>query len=119
MRKVETLMNQAITDGKNFRLANTEVVSEVGIDTRISTVFLHGHKIAEVGTSIPSTTKPFIRLFDGGHRTATTKSRLNAVLCTHGEPGDRVFQKDFEWFVTLNCAERGLDTVPFFSSMRV
>lgn len=119
MRKIETLMNEAITDGKNFRLANTEVVSEVGIDSRISTVLLHGHKIAEVGTSITSATKPFIRLFDGGHRTATTKSRLNAVLRTHGEPGDRVFQKNFEWFVTLNCAERGLDTVPFFSSMRV
>ena len=117
MRKIETLMNAAITNGRDFRLANTEVVSVSNTDNRTSTVLLHGHKIAEVVIFTASARKE-IRLFDGGHRTPTTKSRLNAVLRTHGEAGDNVFQKNFKWFVTLNTVQ-GLSTVPFFSSMKV
>jgi len=86
-------------------------------DNRTSTVLLHGHKIAEV-VIFTNSARKVIRLFDGGHRTLTTKSRLNAVLRTHGEAGDGVFQKNFEWFVTLNTVQ-GLSTVPFFSSMKV
>lgn len=100
-------MNDAITSGKNFRLANTAVIHEDGV----AKVFLHGHKIAEVGDT-------FLRLFDGGHQTVTTKSRLNAILRVHGEPGDCVFQKQWQWFVRMNTVQ-GLSTVPFFSSMRL
>lgn len=107
MRKIETLMNAAITSGKDWALANTRVEHEDGL----AKVFLHGHKIAEVGET-------FIRLFDGGHQTNTTKSRLNAILAAHGEPGDRVFQKKWEWFVQMNTVQ-GLSVVPFFSSMRL
>ena len=35
-------------------------------------LYLHGNKIAEVGDD-------FLRVFDGGHQTKTTKSRLNAL----------------------------------------
>lgn len=38
-----------------------------------------------------------ITLNSGGHRTHTTKKRLNSLL--EGTP-IRVFQKDFDWFVT-------------------
>jgi len=107
MRKIERLMNAAITAGKDFRSANTDVVNADGI----SVVLLHGNKIAEVGDN-------FIRLFDGGWQTNTTKSRLNAILQEHGCPGECVFQKKFEWFVTLNT-HNGMVTVPFFSSMRL
>jgi hypothetical protein len=107
MRKIERLMNQAITEGRNFSLANTRVETAEGV----STVFLHGNKIAEVGDN-------FIRLFDGGHQTVTTKSRLNAILREHGLPGEGVFQRKWEWFVTLNT-NNGMATVPFFSSMRL
>ena len=54
---------------------------------------LHGNKIAEVGDN-------FVRLFDGGWQSNTTKSRLNAILSEHGLPGERVFQRKFEWFVS-------------------
>ena len=107
MRKIETQMNNAISEGTDWKSANTRVET---VDD-VSTVFLHGNKIAEIGDE-------FIRLFDGGWQTTTTKSRLNAILNVHGEQGDNVFQKDFTWYVRMNTAQ-GLSTVPFFSSMRL
>ena len=103
MRKIERLMNAAITAGKDFKLANTEVVS----CSNVADVFLHGNLIARIGET-------WIELFDGGWQSNTTKSRLNAILQEHGCPGERVFQKNFEWFVQQ---EGG--AVPFFSGMRL
>jgi len=107
MRKIETLMNAAITSGKDWQSGNTMVTHHSGV----AFVFLHGNCIAQIRDNS-------ISLMDGGHQTATTKSRLNAILAVHGEPGDRVFQKDWAWFVRMNTAQ-GLTTVPFFSSMRL
>jgi hypothetical protein len=107
MRKIESLMNAAIVSGKDFKLANTEVRHHEGV----AIVFLHGNKIAEVGDN-------FIRLFDGGHQSNTTKSRLNAILRGNGLSGECVFQKQWQWFVNLNTGN-GMTTVPFFSSMRL
>lgn len=108
MRKIESQMNQAIGEALNWKSGNTEVKTD---GDNLSTVFLHGNKIAEVGHN-------FVRLFDGGWQSNTTKSRLNAILDAHGEVGDGVFQKKFEWFVRINTV-RGLETVPFFNSMRL
>ena len=102
-------MNNAISNNKNWQSANTAVTFDE--ETNLSTVFLHGNKIAEVGDT-------FSRLFDGGWQTNTTKSRLNAILSEHGEMGDRVFQSNFDWFVSMNTVQ-GITTVPFFSSMRL
>jgi hypothetical protein len=108
MRKIESLMNAAVAESLNWKSGNTEVVSDLD---NVSTVLLHGNKIAEVGAN-------FIRLFDGGVQSKTTKSRLNAILLAHGLPGEGIFQKKFEWFVTLRTSG-GMATVPFFSSMRL
>ena len=107
MRKIESQMNAAITAKSDWKSANTEVTNIDGV----SFVFLHGNKIAEVGDN-------FVRLFDGGFQSFTTKSRLNAILQCHGLPGECVFQKQWTWFVNLKTAN-GLATVPFFSSMRL
>ena len=107
MRKIESQMNAAISAGTDWKSANTAVVNADGI----SVVLLHGNKIAEIGDS-------FIRLFDGGFQSNTTKSRLNAILAAHGERGDCVFQKKFQWFVTMNTVQ-GLSTIPFWNSMRL
>jgi hypothetical protein len=88
MRKIEAQMNQAITASKDWRSANTEVINEDGV----SIVKLHGNKIAEVGDT-------WLRLFDGGWQSVTTKSRLNAILRVHGN-GEGIFQKNFEWFMS-------------------
>jgi hypothetical protein len=107
MRKIEQQMNKAITNGVDFKLDNTEVVS----CTNVADVYLHGNLIARIGET-------WIELFDGGWRTATTKSRLNAILKEHGN-GDCVFQKKGEWFVTFSDYRNNSVTVPFFSGMRL
>ena len=107
MRQIERQMNAAITKSVDWKCDNTEVANIDGV----SFVYLHGHKIAEVGDT-------FIRLYDGGYQSNTTKSRLNAILSEHGLPGEGIFQKNFKWFVTLRTSG-GLDTIPFFSSMRI
>ena len=109
MRKIESLMNHAISNNANWQSGNTSV--SFNEEENVSVVRLHGNKIAEVGDN-------FIRLFDGGWQTNTTKSRLNAILEEHGDNGDRVFQKNFDWFVNINTRQ-GITTVPFFSSMRL
>jgi hypothetical protein len=107
MRKIESQMNAAITAKSDWKSGNTEVEFHDGV----SFVFLHGNKIAEVGDN-------FVRLFDGGWQSNTTKSRLNAILQGHGLPGECVFQKQWTWFVNLKTGN-GIATVPFFSSMRL
>lgn len=109
MRKIEEQMNAAIIDQRDWQQTNTSV--HFNSEENLSIVRLHGNKIAEVGEKM-------IRLYDGGYQTNTTKSRLNAILFAHGEPGDRVFQKKGEWFITMNTVQ-GPSTVPFFSSMRL
>jgi hypothetical protein len=103
MRKIERLMNKAITNQKDWKMDNTEVISF----TNSSDVYLHGNLIARIGET-------WIELFDGGWRTSTTKSRLNAILSEHGCPGEYVFQKNFQWFVNYEGGP-----IPFFSGMRL
>ena len=108
MRKIESLMNNAIAKGVDFKLDNTEVVC----CSNVSDVFLHGNLIARIGET-------WIELFDGGWQTTTTKSRLNAILEANGCGGERVFQKKGQWWVTINNGRDNLATVPFFSGMRL
>ena len=104
MRKIEQQMNTAINREIDWKLDNTEVVNIDGV----SYVYLFGNKIAEVGDT-------WMRLFDGGHQTATTKSRLNALLRGHGIGNESVFQKNYDWFFT----SKDYGTIPFFSGMRI
>ena len=102
MRKIETLMNAAITNGRNFSSGNTTVTHEDGV----AIVTLHGNKIAEVGDG-------FVTLFDGGWQSNTTKSRLNAILQVHGIKGECVFQRNWNWFVHKFVGNAG--TSPVFN----
>ena len=90
MRKIESQMNAAISEGKDWKNANTEVTNIDGV----SYVYLYGHLIAEVDDK-------GIKLYDGGHQTVTIKSRLNAILSEHGIAGEGVFQHKWEWFIRL------------------
>ena len=103
MRKIETAMNTAIANRQDWRSGNTKVVS----CSFVTDIFLHGNLIARIGET-------WIELFDAGYQTATTKSRLNAILEGNGCPGEYVFQKDFKWFVNYNGGP-----IPFFSGMRL
>lgn len=101
MRKIESLMNEAVINALNWKSGNTEVKTDLANNSR---VFLHGNHIATVGDN-------FLQLFDGGFRSATTKSRLNALLFAHGSD-DEVFQKKGEWFVSTKSG-----TVKFTTGM--
>ena len=76
MRKIERQMVDAILDCRNWKSGNTEVQFFDGV----SFVFLHGNCIAQVRQNSVS-------LFDGGWQSATTKSRLNAILQANGIKG--------------------------------
>ena len=85
-------MNKAIKENRNWSSGNTQVVTNMGV----STVYLHGNKIALVDDTS-------MTIFDGGYQSNTTKSRLNALInefCNCLTDG--VFQKDFLWFIRDN-----------------
>ena len=90
MRKIESQMNAAISEGKDWKNANTEVLNVDGV----CYVYLHGNLIAEVDDN-------GLKLYDGGWQSNTTKSRLNAILTEHGIAGEGVFQKNYQWFIRL------------------
>ena len=112
MRKIEQQMIAAIKGNTDWKSANTEVISQ---QDGVSYVYLHGNLIAEVGDD-------FLKLFDGGWQTTTTKSRLNALLSefgyTCGTKREYVFQKQFEWFVNfVDTKTEQMMTIPFANGM--
>ena len=88
MRKIESQMIDAINGNKNWKSGNTEVVTNMGV----STVYLHGNKIALVDDTS-------LTIFDGGWQSNTTKSRLNALCEEYCIAGEGVLQKNFLWYV--------------------
>ena len=86
-------MNRAISTETDWKSDNTKVINIEGV----SFVYLYNNLIAMVADT-------FLELFDGGHQTTTTKSRLNAILSAHGN-GERVYSKNFNWFVSTSNGE--------------
>ena len=98
MRKIERQMNFAISNRADWSSSNTRV--EFNDSTNCSNVFLHGHNIATVDHSTNA-----VKISSCGWTTNTTKSRLNAIL-NEVKWGCRVFQKNFDWFVSFNNQTR-------------
>ena len=96
MRKIEQQMCQAVQKNINWQSGNTAVTFDS--ESGISTVYLHGNKIAEVSDTD-------MTIFDGGYQSNTTKSRLNALCDEFCIAGEGVFQKDFKWFVRKLIAQ--------------
>lgn len=94
MRKIESQMIAAIKSETDWKSGNTKVVNffNDGDKCVVSSVFLHDNLIAEV-------TDTDMTIYDGGWQTTTTKSRLNALCQEFCVTGERVFQKDFVWYV--------------------
>ena len=107
MRKIETQMNAALANSKNWQSGNTSV--HFNEENNTSVVRLHGNKIAVLG-------EDFLEIFDGGWQTTTTKSRLNAIInrfCNGVTDG--VFQKDYCWFIRDNNVTREWEQGYIFS----
>ena len=94
MRKLERLMNMAITHKTDWSSSNTRV--EYNNSTNCSSIYLHGHQIATVDHNLKA-----VKLSSCGYETRTTKSRLNAIL-QEVKSGCSVFQKNWNWFVSYN-----------------
>jgi len=94
MRKIESQMIEAIKSETDWKSGNTKVVNffNDGDECVVSSVFLHGNKIAEI-------TDTDMTIFDGGWQTNTTKSRLNALCDEFCIAGEGVFQENFKWYV--------------------
>ena len=102
MRKIESQMNQAINQEIDWKQKNTQVINIEGV----SFVYLFDNLIAMVGDT-------WLELFDAGYQTATTKSRLNAILSEHGN-SEYIYQKNFQWFLSTKYGD-----VPFVNGMRL
>ena len=89
MRKIESEMQAAIVERRDWSNSNTTVT----VDSEGNTdVLLHGHRIASISTTGD------LKLSSCGYQTTTTKSRLNAILdCFFHNL--RICQRDFVWYI--------------------
>ena len=96
MRKIERQMLQAIVDERShWSKDNTRVESTDGI----SSVYLHGHKIAEYEHRLNG--KLYIN--NCGYDTNTTKSRLNVLINFVCDPTKNgIFQHNWDWYIRIN-----------------
>ena len=94
MRKIEQQMNRAVVNKNDWSNSNTFV--DYNSNTNCSTVVLHRTAIAVYDHNTQA-----LKLNTGGWYSVTTKSRLNAIL-DQLITGARVFQRDFNWFLSYN-----------------
>ena len=87
-------MNFAISNKADWAGSNTQV--NYNSNTNCSSIYLHGHQIATVDHNLKA-----VKLSSCGYETNTTKSRLNAIL-EQLITGARVFQRDFNWYLSYN-----------------
>ena len=101
-------MNNAISDSKNWKLANTEVTFDR--ESGHSRVYLHGNNSATIGEN-------FVTVTDAGYQTRTTKSRLNAIITEHCFEGEKLYQKRGEWFVKKQTVDgKDFENIPFYGT---
>ena len=104
MRKIEQQMCDAISNNKDWKSGNTQVITLNAMGSFVSFVYLHGNHIATV-------TDDSVRVYDGGWQSNTTKSRLNAICDTFCVDGERIFQENFKWFVHKFVGQAGTSKV--------
>ena len=85
MRKIETEMLLAITDCRDWKLANTQVKRHSGDGLDYLTVLLHGNEIARIFSDRYCVTL-------AGWSTRVTINRLGCI--TYMLSGDHVYQRD-------------------------
>lgn len=117
MRKIESDIIRAIgtvsVEDRMIKLSARDSVACGTTDNNVITYYyLHGHAIFALSVNQASGERVII-LSDCGWRSATTKSRLNAILASV-LPGYRIHQKDFSWYIADN---KGM-TRPFFNGIQ-
>ena len=112
MRKIEKNMITAIQNCEDWSNGNTSVTQFEPYQT--TQVRLHGHLIAIIrNIETDKYHRNDIELSSCGWETATTKSRLNALLAY---TPFKIVQKDFEWFVHSNITNQ---MMPFYDGIKL
>ena len=107
MRKIESLMVQAIKDGRDWKSSNTEVITSPAI----ARVYLHDNLIAEYNYCNET-----LSISNAGWRSNTTKSRLNAIINEFLDgTKNGVYQKDHCWYVTDHGRDYDFDSSAWYS----
>ena len=101
MRKIEERIIEAINNCQYLHTERDRVYPQADCVE----VWLHSTQIASVYPS-----RVVIRT--GGWRTATTKSRLNAILWTYCATG--IYQKDFTWYLNGRVDARYAGKAPVY-----
>ena len=101
MRQIEKQMNFALSNKGNWGGSNTSVTYDPS--ENYSEVRLHGNLIAWFDH-----TKQLLAISSAVGGILTTKSRLNALLY-EVNTGVRVFQKNWDWFVSDLTGKRVVD----------
>lgn len=96
MRKIEEQMITAIQESRDWKSDNTKVVFK----DNESHVYLHNNHIATIDDDS-------LTIFDGGWRSNTTKSRLNAICNAFCIEGEGIFQKNYKWFIRKFARQAG------------
>ena len=105
MRKIEALMVDAIRDRRDWRSGNTSVdQTDHGAVVR-----LFGNVIARVEHE-----ESRVVITDAGWQTATTKSRLNAVLSVMTNGRGHIHQSKFIWHLTRGDMVHEMDRGDFY-----
>ena len=105
MRKIESQMCDAIRNQRDWHSGNTSVdQTDYG-----SVVRLHSNVIARIDHS-----QHRVFITDAGWQTATTKSRLNAILnaFTNGRGG--IYQTRFVWHLTRGDMDHEMHRNEFY-----
>jgi hypothetical protein len=93
MRKIEAQMLIAVASRKDWSCDNTRVaVTYFAHGDKIidrATVYLHNSPIAQI-------TPDSVTVSDCGYPTATTKSRINAILRKFCDSG--IYQRNYKWY---------------------
>jgi hypothetical protein len=89
MRKIEEEMITAIKEAKSYRKNNTEIKA-LEVVGKIY-IYLHDNLVASITPNI------CLRIMDAGHRTTTTKSRLNAILYLYNVC--KIYSKNYQWYL--------------------
>ena len=99
MRKVTELTVKALINGMNRTVGNTSV--EYNTDKDRYELKLHGNLIAYRTCGVQR-----MYISNAGWHTNTTKERINGIIDIFCRNTGRVYQRDFEWFYTVNDEKR-------------
>ena len=104
MRWIEQQMCKAVQHCVDWKMDNTQVLYSPSRE--VSCVYLHGNLIATIS-------KDEVEIYDGGWRTNTTKSRLNAIINALCDGYNQsIYQHKSEWFIQDDETDAGF-TIPF------